>query len=60
MRTYKCDSRLKVEDIRKMALDDGMKDNKVSIGVWAQTKGFIKKQSKDKDKRNYYYYVKDN
>lgn len=60
MRTYKCDSRLKFEDIRKMALDDGMKDNKVSIGVWAQTKGFIKKQSKDKDKRNYYYYVKGN
>lgn len=60
MRTYKYDSRLKFEDIRKMALDDGMKDNKVTIGVWAQTKGFIKKQSKDKDKRNYYYYVKGN
>lgn len=58
MKTYKEDERLKFSDIRELALKEGVEDNKVSIGIWAKQNGYKKKQSKDKNRRNYVYYSK--
>lgn len=49
---------MRYADIRKLALECGIKDNRVSVGMWANINGYIKKCSKDKDRHNYYYYIK--
>lgn len=51
-------NRMKYSDIRELALKDNIADNKVSIGIWAKLNGWIKKCSKTRDRKNYYYYIK--
>lgn len=46
-------------DIRKIALKNGVKDNKVSIGMWAKLNGFVNKRKMTKGKTQIIYY-KDN
>lgn len=54
---YIKDTRILFKDIRKLALQAGVEDTKVAIGLWAKTHGYIKKQSKDKNHKTYTYYV---
>lgn len=58
MCTYKEENRMKFDDLRDLALLNGIPDNKIYIGVWAKLNGYIKKSSKDKNRKNYNYYVK--
>ena len=50
-------NKLTFQQIREIALHDGIADNKVSIGIYAKVKGYKKICKKDKDKKSYYYYV---
>ncbi len=54
---YIKDTRILFKDIRKLALQAGVEDTKVAIGLWAKTHGYIKRQSKDKNHKTYTYYV---
>lgn len=48
---------LTYQDIREIALRHGIKDNKVSIGIWANLFGFVKKRKMIKG-TNYLFYFK--
>lgn len=57
---YLKNQRILYSDIRKLALLEGVDDNKVSIGIWAKLKGYKKKFSTYGRYRKYYcYYVKE-
>ena len=55
---YKEEHRMKFADARKLAIANGCPDNKTTIGIWLKFNGYIKKESKDRNRKNYYYYVK--
>ena len=38
------DEKLTYQDIRTIALANGIKDNKVSVGMWAKLNGFSNKR----------------
>ena len=38
------------EEIREKALKQGITDNKLRVGLWASSNGYIKKQTKDTGK----------
>ena len=45
------------EEIREKALLQGISDNKVSIGMWASLKGYIKTRKQIKKKVHTIYYL---
>lgn len=53
-------NRMKYNDLRLIALDNGVKDDKITIGIWAKLNGYKKKQSKDRNRKSYCYYIKMN
>ena len=48
---------LTYEEIREKALLQGISDNKVSIGMWASPKGYIKTRKQIKKKVYTMYYA---
>lgn len=58
MYNYKEESRLKYEDVRKIALKNGVRDNKTYIGIWLKLNGYIKKTSMNRQRKIYVYYEK--
>ena len=44
------------DDIRNIALKNGIKDNKVSIGMWAKLNGFSNKRKMTKGKTQIIYF----
>ena len=46
---------LTYQDIRKIALSYGVKDTKVSIGMWAKLNGFSNKRKMTKGKTQIFY-----
>ena len=47
--------KLTYEDIRTIALANGINDNKVAIGMWAKLSGFSNKRKMHKGKTTIYY-----
>ena len=47
------------QDIRVMAIKDGIPDNKVSIGIWAKLKGYYQTKKMTDGKSTILYYKKD-
>ena len=43
------------DELRKEALKNGVIDNKVHIGIWAQQNGYIKRRIQKNYKIKYYY-----
>lgn len=56
---YVENSRMRFDTIREMAINAGIMDNVTVIGLWAKSQGFIRKQGRDKNRKTYYYYVKE-
>ena len=50
--------RYSFDELVNMAALDGIAGNRVSVGIWAKCNGYIKKCTKDKNRHNYYYYIK--
>lgn len=48
------------EQIRQLALADGITDNKVSVGMWARIKGYYKTRKMVKGKSQLMYYIEKN
>ena len=46
---------LTFDQIRELAIKDNIPDNKVSIGVWAKYKGYIKKRKQKHNKVSIMY-----
>lgn len=46
---------LTYEDIRKIAVSYGVKDTKVSVGMWAKLNGFTNKRKMTNGKTTIYY-----
>jgi hypothetical protein len=47
---------LTFQDLRVIAVKNGVPDNKTEIGIWAKNNGFYKiRKQKDKKVRNYYF-----
>lgn len=49
--------KLSYQELRKIALNEGVKDNKVSVGIWIKLNGFYKHHSVDQNRKSYYYYT---
>ena len=43
------------DELREIALKNGIVDNKVHIGIWAQQNGYIKRRIQKNYKIRYYY-----
>jgi len=48
---------LTFQDLRVIAVKNGVPDNKTEIGIWAKNNGYYKMR-KQKDKISTYYYFK--
>lgn len=48
--------RLSYQELRERAIQEGIKDNKVSIGIWLKYEGFQKHHT-IKDNKSVYYYT---
>lgn len=44
------------QDLRVLAVSQGVADNKVSIGIWARLNGYYKKIKKENYKQTTYYF----
>ena len=47
-------------ELRELALKENIKDNKVSIGMWAKIKGYTKKKKQKNNVVTFYYTLIDN
>lgn len=55
---YKKEERILYSELREKAIADGVNDNITAIGRWIKKNGWVKRQSRGKDKESYYYYVR--
>ena len=46
------------DDLRELAVKEGIKDNKVSVGMWAKFNGYTRYKRKIRDDRIIWTYVK--
>lgn len=46
------------DDLRELAVKEGIKDNKVSVGMWAKFNGYTRYKRKIRDNRIIWTYVK--
>lgn len=48
------------DELRKLAIKEGVADNKVSIGIWAKLKGYIKIKREIRNNKFVWVYTKKN
>ena len=48
------------EELKQMAFSEGITGNKVTIGIWAKMKGFLKKKKQINKRRITFYFKLDN
>lgn len=46
------------DELRELAVKEGIKDNKVSVGMWAKFNGYTRYKRKIRDNRIIWTYVK--
>ncbi len=51
---YKKEERILYSELREKAIADGVNDNITAIGRWIKKNGWVKRQSRGKDKESYY------
>ena len=47
------------DELREMAIKDGIADNKVSVGLWAKIKGYKRAKREIRNNKFVYLYRKD-
>ena len=50
---------LTFDELREMAIKDGIADNKVSVGLWAKIKGYKRAMREIRNNKFVYLYRKD-